>query len=324
MDWLLIFLRALLAGVFLAAAIAKLEDRAGSTRTLVAFGFRAQTSLHLALAIPIMELTAVGLLSFSHVALEGVLLSLLLLLAFSVVMFMGILRGQYVPCNCFGSTRFDHGARASLLRNAALIAAAALLLVLLALQEGSFTRPHAFAFACGSGLFIAILVGVTAAIPKSLDATDSDSERAEGLRLSSTSLLGASAPAFELPDLHGEQHSLESLTSHGKPLLLIFLSPDCEECMRLLPYVPNWTKGNADLLSFAIMSRGSSEDNRSKFAGISEETLLLQPDRLIAETYGARMTPSAVLIDQNMRFLSELKLGPDGIDQLIATAKAIA
>src|SRR5262249_36542976 len=45
--------------------------------------------------------------------------------------------------------------------------------------------------------------------------------------------LGSPAPAFELPDLSGERRSLAQFL--GQRLLLIFFSPSCGFCVKMLP-----------------------------------------------------------------------------------------
>src|SRR5438876_9523366 len=43
--------------------------------------------------------------------------------------------------------------------------------------------------------------------------------------------IGSEAPAFELPDLAGEQKSLARF--RGQPLLVIFFNPDCGFCREM-------------------------------------------------------------------------------------------
>ena len=52
--------------------------------------------------------------------------------------------------------------------------------------------------------------------------------------------VGAKAPAFNLSDLPGKTHTLDSLCAASKPVLLIFTTPDCGLCDALLPEVGRW------------------------------------------------------------------------------------
>jgi hypothetical protein len=49
--------------------------------------------------------------------------------------------------------------------------------------------------------------------------------------------LGSTAPAFELPDLNGERHSLADF--RGQKLLLLFFNPRCGFCTRIAPDLAN-------------------------------------------------------------------------------------
>src|SRR5437870_2159453 len=45
---------------------------------------------------------------------------------------------------------------------------------------------------------------------------------------------GSPAPGFDLPDLAGEQTSLDGLLEVGQPLLLVFTDPSCGPCNELM------------------------------------------------------------------------------------------
>src|SRR5215213_4564634 len=74
--------------------------------------------------------------------------------------------------------------------------------------------------------------------------------------------VGAPAPAFSLPGLHGEILTLESLCATGKPVLLVFSDPTCGPCNTLLPDLSRWQR--AEAFSVAIVSEGTAEANRAK------------------------------------------------------------
>lgn len=91
--------------------------------------------------------------------------------------------------------------------------------------------------------------------------------------------VGSAAPAIDLRDLRGEEVTLEGLRAAGKPVVLIFTSPDCAPCTDLLPEIGRWREEHAGKLTISLVSHLSAEENRAKVAehGL-EEHVLLQKD----------------------------------------------
>lgn len=88
-----------LAAVFVAAAVAKLRDPMGTTRTFRAL--RLPSPRALARAVPVTELAlAVALVVRPWI---GGLAALVLLTAFTVLLAGEVRRGSGVSCGCFGS-----------------------------------------------------------------------------------------------------------------------------------------------------------------------------------------------------------------------------
>ena len=54
--------------------------------------------------------------------------------------------------------------------------------------------------------------------------------------------IGDTAPEFELPGLHGETLTLESLRASGKPVMLLFTDTNCASCTAMLPEIRRWQK----------------------------------------------------------------------------------
>ncbi len=69
--------------------------------------------------------------------------------------------------------------------------------------------------------------------------------------------VGATAPGFALPDLHGATHTLESLLARGRPVALVFVAPGCGPCQQMLPELGRWQAALADRLTVAVISRGN-------------------------------------------------------------------
>ena len=49
--------------------------------------------------------------------------------------------------------------------------------------------------------------------------------------------LGEAAPDFELPNLHGETLTLESLRAPGKPVILLFTDPNITSIIPIIPII---------------------------------------------------------------------------------------
>ena len=133
--------------------------------------------------------------------------------------------------------------------------------------------------------------------------------------------VGSAAPAIDLRDLRGEEVTLEGLRAAGKPVVLIFTSPDCAPCTDLLPEIGRWREEHAGKLTISLVSHLSAEENRAKVAehGL-EEHVLLQKDWEVADAYGAEATPSAVLIRPDGTIGSPLAEGADAVEDLVAHA----
>jgi thiol-disulfide isomerase/thioredoxin len=132
-------------------------------------------------------------------------------------------------------------------------------------------------------------------------------------------VVGAPAPAFELPTAAGGRASLADLLAPGKLLTLLFMDPKCEPCKALLPDVKRWRDSHSDRLEFAILSSGSPKENRKKFGAEGLPTVLLQEKFEVSELYVAVATPSAVVVRPDGRMGSSVATGPDAIRALVSS-----
>ena len=124
-DLILLVVRLLLAATFAVAALSKLTHLAAFRQTLREFGVPAA----IAPLVPLAELAAAALLAIPGTARAGALVVVALLAGFSSEVATALARGQAPDCRCFGpllSTKIGPG---TLARNAALAAAAVLVVV---------------------------------------------------------------------------------------------------------------------------------------------------------------------------------------------------
>ncbi len=108
--------------------------------------------------------------------------------------------------------------------------------------------------------------------------------------------VGERAPDFTLPDLEGRTVSLADFRGH--PLLLVFGSPTCVPCQRLIPDLNVFAHERPDELRVLFLSRGEVEEVR-RFASDHDVQVPVAtfPDDALADQYRARVSPFAFLID---------------------------
>src|SRR5262249_14269859 len=129
--------------------------------------------------------------------------------------------------------------------------------------------------------------------------------------------VGAAAPPFSLASISGGQVTLDDLLAHRKPVLLIFVSPNCVPCESVLQSVETWERDYRKDLTIALLAKGAPNENNERMARYSASHLLLQAGFDVAEEYEAKWTPAAVLIGPNGRMASRVSFGYEQIDELV-------
>ena len=132
--------------------------------------------------------------------------------------------------------------------------------------------------------------------------------------------VGSTAPTFNLSGLYGETLTLESLRASGKPVVLLFSDPNCGPCTAMLPEIGRWQKEHSEKLTISLVSRGDTEENRTKTTEHGLQNVLLQEDREVSGAYQANGTPSAVLVQPDGKIGSPVVGGAEAIRALLAHA----
>lgn len=342
MDLALLLTRMLLAAVFAVAGLAKLADLTGSRQALSGFGVPTSLATPLGLLLPLAELAVAVALIPRASAWWGALGALALLLLFVAGICVNLARGRAPDCHCFGQLHSAPTGWSTLARNAALAAAAAF--VLWQGWDDPGLSPIAWlgdlSLAAGAALVLGLLALLLLAVAGwallhllrqhgrlllRLDALEArlaggpapEAVAAPAPPLGSGLPVGAPAPAFSLPGLHGETLTFEALRAAGQPVLLLFSDPNCGPCNTLLPEIGRWQREHAGAITVALVTRGQPEANRAKSAEHAIVHLLLQADREVAQTYQANGTPAAVLVRPDGTIGSPLALGADAIRSLV-------
>jgi peroxiredoxin/uncharacterized membrane protein YphA (DoxX/SURF4 family) len=322
----LLIARLALAIVFFLAGAAKLADRAGSQATLVDFGLPPSLASLFGVVVPVLEVgVAIALLPAASAG-RGALGALILLGAFTLGIVTVLVRGRQADCRCFGQLYSSPVGWSTLARIVGLASITAFVLV----WARERVSPSYLDWLSNLGrtewiaLFFSVLtLGLLAAggwfgmhlmrqhgrILLRLDALERKlAER--GIIAAQDGLpVGAQAPAFEAPNLHGGSTSLGALLAPGLPVLLVFNSTGCAACTAVLPDIARWQNDYGARVTVALISQGTLEENRVALAAAGVRHVLVQQAREIAEAFGAYVTPSAVLISRVGTVASSLAEG---------------
>ena len=345
MDVALLLARLLLAAVFMVAGATKLADREGSRRALVEFGVPSPLASPLAVLLPLAEVAVAAALIPAATAWWGAAGALVLLLLFVAAIAANLARGRKAECHCFGQLHSEPAGWKTLARNGVLAAVAGF--VVWWGYDGA--GPSAVGWLAGlsgaqvAGLVVGLAVlGVLAAqsllllnlikqngrLLMRVDALESGlgggaATSPNGSVASQPSLglpIGATAPEFELPGLHGETLTLESLRASGKPVMLLFTDANCASCTAMLPEIRRWQKEHAEELTISLVSQGTVEENRAKSTEHGLRGVLMEQDWEVSEAYEVEASPSAVLVRPDGTIGSPVHEGSDAISGLLAYA----
>ncbi len=125
--------------------------------------------------------------------------------------------------------------------------------------------------------------------------------------------MGSKAPEIKLPDLDGDEVTLDDVADG--PMVLLFWNPGCGFCKRLEPGIKAWEESaDDDAPDLVLISTGSVEDNA---AHGFESPILLDQSFRTGSLFGASGTPSAILIDEDGNVASAVKVGGPEVMNLL-------
>jgi thiol-disulfide isomerase/thioredoxin len=306
--------RIVLAAVFALAAVTKLADLDGARNAARDFGVPERLAPAVGTLLPVAELAAALLLLPAATAVAGAALALALLLAFTTAIAVSLARGETPDCHCFGQLHSAPAGPATLIRNGALAALAAFVLVGSLAEEpagafgwiGDLTGTETVAVGLGAALAAVAAAGVAAFLTllRSYGTVLVRVERLEGalrdagLRIDESPQLGLEpgtpAPAFELDGADGANLSLADLLEPRRPLLLLFTASGCPPCEELMPDVDRWQAEHADRLTVATVAELD-----------------------VHRAYEAAGTPSGVLVASDGTIATWVAAGPPAIRSLV-------
>ena len=303
-----------LALVFAVSGGAKLADRDGTRQAVDGFGVPAAVAGPIALLLAPAEVATGCLLIVPATARAGLVLALLLLVAFSAAVVNALARGRKPACHCFGRLGGADVSGRTLARNLALGLVAVLGLV------GAGDEPTRVGAGVAAGVLAAAaviaveyLAGRAARAALERDRTQTFEAGAEPDR--------DPLPDFELPTVAGTTMSLGRLLQPGVPLLVVSLAPTCGPCKELRPHVADWARSLKSRLTIVVLATGTLEANIDAYADHPHLPVLVD-DGSVRSLLGDLGNPAAVLIDPSGRLASGVAAGELLVRRLVTEAVA--
>jgi thiol-disulfide isomerase/thioredoxin/uncharacterized membrane protein YphA (DoxX/SURF4 family) len=325
-DALVLSVRCALGIVFLVAATGKLLDLEGSRRALEEFGLPARAARLGGAVLPLAELAVAIALLIRPSARWGAAAALLLLLAFVAGVGRAMARGEAPDCHCFGQIHSEPAGPSTLIRNAVLAAAAALILIAGPgpSVNGGLASLHGAEIALVAVSVLAAALAV-ATVQLWVDRRRLKRELDEQIAAKTPPGLprGTPAPEFELAPIRGTASSLRELTEPAaRPTVLVFLSTACGPCLAMLPSLARWQDSLAGSVTLAALFAGEREDIEKLSEEHELRVALAEDDSGTFGLYRLRATPSAVLVDAERLIAGAPAEGPPAIEALVRTAVA--
>jgi hypothetical protein len=158
-------------------------------------------------------------------------------------------------------------------------------------------------------------------------ATASDEEPGQpsndGHHLSGLGLdVGTPIPEVLVADFDGQRYPITSLLTPGISVALIFVTPSCPPCQRLMSSLPELATASAPNLQVILVSVGTREQNLEKLNATGPVRLLRQDRTEVSEAFNCTTTPAAVIVSPEGRIDSGLAQGPPAIATLITATAA--
>ena len=129
--------------------------------------------------------------------------------------------------------------------------------------------------------------------------------------------IGESVPEFSIEDLTGKAINQNDL--QGKKTLVAFWSLSCPHCVKMIEDLRDWEKQKGqDEPNLIVFSDGETEAHKNLNL---KSPILIDQEYKTAQKLGMYGTPSAVLVNENGRIVSETAVGAPQIWALIGKRK---
>ncbi len=124
-------------------------------------------------------------------------------------------------------------------------------------------------------------------------------------------VIGQFAPDFTLPNLNGENISLSAF--RGTKTMLMFWRATCPYCQQLTDRLKAWEAANSEF-NLVIMAANEPEIERAREF---RSTVLIETDREVQRMFDYDGTPSAVMINEDGKIISDIAGGEENVFALV-------
>jgi thiol-disulfide isomerase/thioredoxin len=129
--------------------------------------------------------------------------------------------------------------------------------------------------------------------------------------------IGESVPEFSIEDISGKQISRNNF--QGKKTLVTFWSLTCPHCINMMEDLREWdNQKGQDEPNLLVFSDGETEAHKSLNL---KSPILIDKEYKTAQNFGMHGTPSAVLVNEDGRIVSETAIGAEQIWALVGKRK---
>lgn len=306
----------LISLTLLVSGLAKLPDRTATADAMLSLRLPAR-SLHpaAATALPVAEIVLSLAVWIPIPALQGVLaaVTLLLMLAYLVIIARALTFGEAVTCSCFGTLGSPTVSRTTLGRNVLLVVLAALALGSAAsgttAQALRVEAPSALALLLALALAVLLTALTLGGSRRPAAEDDAAPDQAADTGAPPVADLPADAAAMDaeldyqrsstpygmLRMAGQEPITLRTLTRE-RAALLIWVQPGCGPCERVLSSVPGWLEEIGDVITIRTLFRVPPEELPASVLERAGATAAQDIDRNLMDVFRARHSPSAVLL----------------------------
>jgi thiol-disulfide isomerase/thioredoxin len=131
--------------------------------------------------------------------------------------------------------------------------------------------------------------------------------------------IGESMRPVAVRDIHGNEFNSDKL--RGKQALIAFWSPTCKYCVSMMDEIKVWdaSKNGVDP-ELVIFADGDAEEHKK--LGLNSP-MIHDPGHNIGNTIGQYGTPSAIMIDEEGKFITETAVGAEDIWALVGKTPRI-
>jgi methylamine dehydrogenase accessory protein MauD len=106
----------------------------------------------------------------------------------------------------------------------------------------------------------------------------------------------------EAPDWEAEDYSgarVGSITTRGRPLLLVFAEPNCSPCQQLMPELKTFTDRHREELAVVVVGASDDRVNRQMADRyLLDAPVVSQADRTLSSLFNVSATPFIYFIDE--------------------------